>query len=48
MNPTNSSAKSAKFETEGKEYLGKRAPEMRIDDDLEIQKLREAISGFET
>jgi hypothetical protein len=48
MNPTNSSIKSAKFESEGKEYLGKRALEMRIEDDLEIQKLQEAISGFES
>jgi hypothetical protein len=47
MNPANSSAKSTKIESEGKEYLGKRGLEMRMDDDLEIQKLQEAISGFE-
>ena len=48
MNPTSSSIKSAKFESEGKEYLGKRSLERRNDDDLEIQKLQEAISGFES
>jgi hypothetical protein len=39
MNPTNSSVKSARFEYDGKENLGKRAADKGIEEDLEIQKL---------
>jgi len=49
MMPANSSAKSTKLETESKEMglLGKRTADKRIEDDIEMAKLREAIVGFE-